>query len=175
MKQPSREFVRLLTDHQSRLYAYVFALVAEEAAVSDVLQETNLVLLEKCDEAMAAKNFTAWAFGVARRKAMTHWQSRGRERLVFDQSLLQMLADDGERAAEKTAGRLGQLKRCIAQLPELARRVIDARYEAGQTVSQIAALIGRSTTATSQLLYRTRLTLLQCIEAAEADADKDQP
>ena len=52
--QPSREFVRLLTDSQSRLYAYIFALVGDEAAVSDVLQETNLVLLEKCDEAMAA-------------------------------------------------------------------------------------------------------------------------
>ncbi|QNN23245.1 sigma-70 family RNA polymerase sigma factor [Planctomycetales bacterium ZRK34] len=172
--QPSREFVRLLTDSQSRLYAYIFALVGDEAAVSDVLQETNLVLLEKCDEAMAASSFTAWAFGVARRKTLVHWQTRGRERLVFDESLLKMLADDGACAAEKTAGRMGQLKRCIGQLPDLARRVIDARYQAGQTVSQIADLIGRSTTATSQLLYRTRLSLLECIQAAEADAEEER-
>ncbi|MBI1370612.1 MAG: sigma-70 family RNA polymerase sigma factor [Planctomycetes bacterium] len=167
INQKMQLFVRLLTDHQSRLYAYILTSVGDADAAGDILQDTNLVLWEKWEQAMGAGSFTAWAYGVARHKVLTYAQRKGRDRLVFDASMLDLISTEAVRAAEETGGRIGQLKHCIETLPEHARKALTARYEGGKSLGQIAELIGRSVTATTQLLYRTRVALLECMETAE--------
>ena len=43
----SESFAKLVAQHQSRLWAFVFSIVAEPHLAADVFQETNRVLWEK--------------------------------------------------------------------------------------------------------------------------------
>ncbi len=63
---PPQEFLLLLTSHQSTLYASITALLGGVEGAQDVLQETNLVLLEKAGEFDLSRPFLPWALTVAR-------------------------------------------------------------------------------------------------------------
>jgi RNA polymerase sigma-70 factor (ECF subfamily) len=160
----TREFVRTLTAHQSRLYAFILAMVGDHHAAGDVLQETNVVLWEKAEQAMATDDFGAWAYRVAHFQVLAWRQKRGRDRLVFDERVLAVLAEDGVEIAQQSDRRQEALSQCLSKLPEESRRLIQRRYGLGESVAQIAGHIERSVAATHQWLYRIRRDLLRCIE-----------
>ena len=68
----SAEFVSLLTGHQRKLYSFILSLLRNPSDADDVLQETNLVLWQKCNEFEPGTNFGAWAFRVAQFQVMAH-------------------------------------------------------------------------------------------------------
>ncbi|QNN23824.1 sigma-70 family RNA polymerase sigma factor [Planctomycetales bacterium ZRK34] len=168
----TRQFVRTLTAHQSRLYAFILAMVGDHHAAGDVLQETNVVLWEKADEAMAADDFGAWAYRVAHFQVLAWRQKRSRDRLVFDERVLAALAEDGIEIAEQSDRRQDALSQCLSKLPEDARRLIQRRYGLGESVAQIADQVQRSIAATNQWLYRIRRDLLRCIETRISREDQ---
>jgi RNA polymerase sigma-70 factor (ECF subfamily) len=68
-------YVQLLTDVQSRLYAFIYSLCGDHELARDVLQETNAVLWAKAAEYDAGRSFTAWALGIARIQVMAALQT----------------------------------------------------------------------------------------------------
>ena len=66
------EFVGQITRHQTALRAYIISLMPGMDGVSDVLQETNLVLWEKRGKYQPGTNFQAWACAIARYEVKTH-------------------------------------------------------------------------------------------------------
>ncbi len=83
---------------------------------------------------------------------------------MFDDSLLDYLAErQDERLAELPARHIA-LRRCLERLPKPQRELVKARYAPGGSVKDIAAKLGRSVGSVSQTLYRARSALLECIE-----------
>ena len=78
------EFMLLLTSHQSSLYACISALLGGVEGVQDVLQETNVVLLEKAGEYDPARPFVPWALAFARFQTLAWRKRQTRDRLVLD-------------------------------------------------------------------------------------------
>ncbi len=46
----SQDFALCLTRHQTSLYGFIYSLVGDRNASEDILQQTNLTLLQKADE-----------------------------------------------------------------------------------------------------------------------------
>lgn len=166
MKQ---EFVKLLTVHQNRLYSYVVSLVGSPSEAEDILQEINVVLWEKMDEAMNADSFTAWAYRVAQIQVMAYHRDHRRDRHVFDPELLSLLNERAVTIAEHVSERRNALESCLARLDDKDRTMIELRYREGHPIRQIASQLGRTVAAITQSLYRVRLSLLECIEQLEHD------
>ncbi len=156
-------FADLMADHQPRLLGYILSLVGDEHAAKDILQETNVTLLKKSRDYEAGTNFTAWAFRVAYFEVLTWRRQRGRDRLQFGDDLVESLASTMEHTAPAYDSRLDSLKRCIGQLPERQREVVERRYLKGEAVQDIAADLGFKANAASQLLFRARVNLLKCM------------
>lgn len=87
MTPETREFVKRVTGLQNRLYSCIISLVGSAADAEDVLQDVNVTLWEKMDEALAADSFDAWAYGVARMQVLAYH----RDRQVFDPELLELI------------------------------------------------------------------------------------
>ncbi len=66
----SEPFVRLMTEHQGRLFAYVYSLLGNPDAANDVLQEVNVVLWRDSKEFRPGTNFKAWSFRIAHFQVM---------------------------------------------------------------------------------------------------------
>ena len=93
-RQLSESFVHALLDCQDALRAYVTALVMDPNEADDVVQEANVVLCRQADEFPTIKNFTAWACRIAFFEVLSSRKRRQRDRLLFDDGLLALVAQD---------------------------------------------------------------------------------
>ncbi len=161
---PNEEFVRRLTESQARLYAYILAVCGEPAKVQDILQETNVTLWRKAADFREDTSFWAWASRVAYFEILAHRKRCRKERLVFDDALLDDMTVEAVGQLEFLDRDLVMLHRCLDKLSESEQRLIRSRYSIGASVTRLAEAWGKSAAAISQALYRVRGRLAECIE-----------
>ena len=63
---PSEEFVRLFTQVQRALYLSIMPMVRSPSDAEEVLQEANVVILNKWRQFQPGSNFLAWCRAIAR-------------------------------------------------------------------------------------------------------------
>lgn len=166
MQNPNpSEIVGLIARHQTRLRGLVRCLLVRSSDVEDVLQEVNSVLWEKAGEFEIGTDFWAWASQIARNKALNHIRKYSRDRLVFDDALLNGLADLAQKRLSQVDDRREALESCLSELPPAQRQLIDLRYAGGHAIESIAEVVGRPQASIRQTLYRVRQALLACIES----------
>jgi RNA polymerase sigma-70 factor (ECF subfamily) len=163
------EFVTQVTRAQRRLHAFIVSIVWNPAEADDVLQETNLALWEKVSEFDASRPFMPWAMRFAQLQALAWLKRHRRQRVVFDDELVRLLAD--EAAAEPAfEGRRIALGECIQKLPAGQRDLIARRYEPEGSVNAMAVAAQTTAKAISDRLRRIRHALLQCIQRTLGEA-----
>ena len=155
-------FVQLLTGVQSRLYAYLYTLLAGEDAARDVLQETNVALWKKASEYDFARPFEPWAVRFAHFQALAWRKRQSRDRLVFDDATVALVVAEFPGAHDVEA-ELRALEECLGKLPEKQRLLVERRYRRGDSVSAIAADEGKPANVVAAFLYRARKALAECI------------
>jgi len=160
------DFIRQLTASQTSLYAYILTLLPDRAAAQDVLQETNLTLWHKLAEFQPGTSFVAWGCRVAYFHVLNHRRRMKRDRLVFDDELLYILAERHAERVEQSDQREQALKKCLENLPADQRLLIEKRYAPEGSVLEIAKAEGKSVGSISQMLYRIREALLNCIQGS---------
>lgn len=161
---PSHEhLVGQLTRHQKVVFRYILSLVPDPAAAEDILQETNLALWRKAADFDETRPFLPWACRFALHQVRAWRRDRARDRHVFDDDVLDLLAAEGLREGEPPALEHG-LRDCLARLPERQRQLILARYQPGASVEQLARERNTNANALSQTLHRIRRSLADCIE-----------
>lgn len=161
-------FVRLMTEHQGRLFGYIYSLVGDPDRANEVLQETNVILWRDHREFRAGSNFKAWAFRVAHFQVMAWRQRQIRDRLVFEDDVLDVLAAEVRQADELYDERRERLGTCLEQLPEAQRDLIRRRYAGGESLESIAQLKSMNPNSVTQALFRIRQTLLACVGGGTA-------
>ena len=162
--------VQLMLRGQGRLYAFILSLVGDRDQANDVLQQTNLVIWEKIDEFEPGTQFMAWAFKIARFQVMAHRQKHTRDRHVFDDEAIALVADAFERQSDDFDQRLAALSQCIQQLPADRRQLLRRRYGEGWTVKRLAEELGQTANRLAVRLHRLREALLQCIQRRCSEA-----
>jgi RNA polymerase sigma-70 factor (ECF subfamily) len=170
MDEDREGFVKELTGAQASLWAYVLALHPDPVSAQDILQQTNLTLWRKATEFQPGTRFFAWASKAAYFHVLTYRRGMRRDRLVFNDEVFAYLAErQADRMDERSPGeRASALRGCLEKLPPQSRRLLESRYAPGGSVQDLARSDGRSVAGLSQLLYRIRETLQQCIESALA-------
>lgn len=163
MERDSESFVALLTGSQNSLYACILALLPDRAAARDILQETNITLWSKAADFQEGTHFMAWASRIARYHILNHRKKMRRDRLVFDDSLFELLCERQAERVDESDRREEALRGCLQKLPPGQRELLEERYSASGSVQEIASREGKSVGAVSQSLYRIRETLLNCI------------
>lgn len=156
-------FIRCLTDHQNRLFVYLVSLLSDVHEAKNVLQETNLELWRKSAEFVEGTDFGAWSRRVAHFKVLAHLRDKKRDRLLFDEELLDQIASRSEPIEDDEAAHLA-LRQCLAALPDALRLLISRRYSGGQSIREIARRVGKSEAATKVALSRIRKQLMHCVE-----------
>ncbi len=164
MERDTEEFIELLTGAQSPVFGYILSLCHNHAKAQDILQETNVTLWRKASDFEPGSNFIAWACRTAYFHALNHRRKASREQLVFDEDILDYLAERQEERASGTQDRVTILRGCLEKLPADQRSLIDQRYEPGASVQEMAREAGKSVGSVSQALFRIRATLQRCVE-----------
>lgn len=166
---PSDQFIVHVTRSQRRLYAFIRALVWDAGQADDILQETNLALWKKADEFDGSREFMPWAMHFAKLQVMAWLKRQRAERrargwAIFNDRLVDQLADEAADRENVFDRRLSALDSCMQKLPAVQRELIARRYEPGATVNQMASLLRITPKALSDRLRRIRVALMACVE-----------
>jgi RNA polymerase sigma-70 factor (ECF subfamily) len=167
-EQAYEAFVQDFARHEPALRAFVRPLVPTWDDMEEVVQQTCVVLWKKYWEFEAGTDFLAWACTVARFEVLKHRRRRARDRHMFGEELLALLADEGALEAARRERERRALDACIHRLPQRQRELVERCYGGGNTIREVAESLGRSAASLYKALDRIRTMLLQCIERALA-------
>lgn len=157
-------FLRLYVENEESLHGFVRALVPTREDAREVMQDVAAVLWRKFDELASPEDFRRWAFGVARFEALAFRRDRARDRHVFSEDVLKMLADQAESSADELDERREALDDCLAKLSDPQRALVDAAYSHGVRIDDLASKMGRTAMSLYKALHRIRMTLATCVE-----------
>lgn len=163
-KMDYERFVQHLVRHEAALRAFVRSLLPRWEDVDDVMQEAMLVAWRKFAVFAEGTSFRAWAGAIARFEALKHMRKRSRDRLVFSDEVIELLAHDGMEQSEALASERAALDDCLADLSAPQRELLKASHEPGVRIHELAAGAGKSVQAFYKTIQRLRFALLACIE-----------
>jgi len=153
----------LMTQHQRRIFGYIYTLVPFRHDAEDILQETSLVICEKFDQFKPGTDFAAWACQIAYWEVRRARQKFARSKVLFNQEVVDAIAETAAELAPGMSARREALAKCLEKLHPRDRELLMTRYEPGSGVEQAAKRSGRSLEAAYKALARLRKLLLDCV------------
>jgi RNA polymerase sigma-70 factor (ECF subfamily) len=159
----NKEFVRLLTSHQHRIYAFILTLIPDWAIAEDILQDTSEVMWTKYAGVRPIENFSAWAMRIAYNKVLNYLSKKDKRSIYFDTELIADIAQRAQSVSDQMDERLEALRYCVGRLSETDRLLIRQRYEKNKTIKQIACELGRPIQGMYKRMMRIHERLLRCI------------
>lgn len=160
----TRDFVRLLTQNERRLYSYILSLVPKWADADDILQETNLRLWDEFDKYAPGTDFTSWAMRIAFFQVLTFRKRHGRDRRLFSEEFVDVVAATAAETTDEVDPQHLALADCVEKLDPSNRELLECCYSAGTKIKDVAVRIGRTLPATYRALSRIRVALHLCVE-----------
>jgi RNA polymerase sigma-70 factor (ECF subfamily) len=164
------EFVSLFATHDRGIYKYILTLMVDPDAAQEVFQEASITLWQKFSEFRPGSNFFAWACRVAYFEVLKYRQTHRRDRLRFNDDLLETIAEERSASEGLLQARRRALTGCLQKLSPRDRTLIEHRYAGPHTVLEIAQQTGRPVNTLYKGLERIRRTLMHCIDKALAMA-----
>ena len=164
-----REFLQVFTTHEPAVRAFVRRLVPSRADADDILQEVAIVLWEKFDEFRTGADFKAWACGIARFKVLSWLRDRGRDRLVLDTDVVELIAEESLQVESHLEQQRIALEACFEEIPTAQRQLLARAYRRDVKIQDVAATSGRSVNGFYQWLHRMRKLLFECISHKVAE------
>lgn len=159
----------LVQRHLDAVTAWVAKRCPRWSLVDDVVQESFVRVWSGKAQPDGRGPLRAWLIGVARnvlREELRRSDSRVRR---LDTLLLDAMPgdDDAEqeaRAAELQAQRMDALRTCLDGVGEPERKLLDARYQQGRQLAELARAYKRKTATIAKQIQRLATGLRTCME-----------
>ncbi len=157
-------FTRAFLRHERKVRAFVRTMMTSDAAVDDIIQEVATVAWRKFTDLKEEEDFGLWACVIARFEVMKWRRKLARDRLVFSEHTLELLAADELKNVDKRQRERSALAGCLQKLSEAERTLVMAVHTPGASVQRIA----EETSQSAKRLYRRvsglRGALLDCVK-----------
>jgi RNA polymerase sigma-70 factor (ECF subfamily) len=159
------QFVRLFVRHEAELRAFAMTLLPRPADADDAVQDACVAMWQRIGELEEEKAFRSWAYTFVRFTALNKARKLQRSPLVFREEVVDLLADEGERDAERAGDVLQALAVCLEKLPEGQKDLVRRYYQSATVrMADVAESLQRNVAGLYKALGRTREALRVCIE-----------
>jgi RNA polymerase sigma-70 factor (ECF subfamily) len=160
------QFAELFVLNQSRVYRYIIGFVPNRADADELFQQTNLTIWKTWDRFDPTRPFLPWAYAIAQNHVRNFLRRRQNQPRLFSEDFLDELAQVHLEEDQYIADRQEALARCLEKLPARQRELVECRYAAGQSMTEVAAGRGQSIEAAYKAIQRVRALLFDCISQA---------
>lgn len=155
----------LFARHETDLRRFIRSLIPSATDTADVLQQTALVLWRKFNQFDPDTSFIKWACIVARFEALAYRRKVARDRLVFREGLLELIAEEGINELDLRTREHALLEKCLNRVQKKQREFLILAYTPGIKVKDLAKAAGSTSAAFYMRLKRLRHQLQHCIES----------
>ena len=164
-------FSEMAREHHRDLLVLARALVKNEQAAYDIVQESFVAAWKSMDRFDHSKDFGAWMRGVVRNKWREHLRKNNREVQLEDDALEVMESQAQGWQADRLDGGPSvfiKLENCLKKLPENMANAVKLSYTDGLTSDEAAEKLGISSANLRKRLERARLKLKDCLSLNQA-------
>src|SRR3954447_21302335 len=138
--------VALLDRALPEVYHYLLHRCGRRSLAEDLTSDTLLAAVQAVRRGAVTEPTTAWLVGIARHKLIDYWRSTERE-----ERRLRLVSSEPTVVAEPGIDP-GRAMEVLAELNPTQRAALTLRHVDGLSVAEVAALLGRSVTATETVL-----------------------
>lgn len=166
------EFVSLLARHEQAIRGFVRSLLPSQHDVDDVMQETGLVCWRKFESFQStddSSDFVRWACVIARFEALRYRRNYARDRLVFDEDVIRILAADAESRLNTAEAEREAVAHCLGKLQEPEQRLLLSVHRPGDSIAQIAADTGQKARRLYSKVNVLRDLISECLRTRLAE------
>lgn len=156
-------FLDLILRSQQDLRSYLYHLHPYAQDLDDLFQETSLKLWREFADYDATRPFLPWAMRIAYFQVLRFRKTRSRDRLVFSDELVELLAEEAP-AHDRADVLRSALEHCLGKLTERAKEAVLARYSQDHTIANLAEQRRQSVHGLYRLLNQARAQLTTCMQ-----------
>ena len=158
------EFVALFVRHEAAVFSFVLAMVRNTADAEDVVQRASVTMWKSFDQYQSGTNFRNWAIQIAKNAALNHITKMRRDRHVFSEKLIVLLAEQTEELGDRLDARRRALDRCLEKLSSDDQKMMAGCYAEGATIRAFAEKCGEAASRIYKRVNRVRRQLHHCID-----------
>jgi RNA polymerase sigma-70 factor (ECF subfamily) len=162
-QQRYESFTRLFLRNEKKVRAFVRAMMASDAGVDDVVQEVALVAWRKFSDLKEDENFGLWACVMARYEVLKWRRKQARDRLVFSEKALDLLATAELENVDRRERERSVLDTCLQKLSNIERTLVMSVHTPGSSVARIADETGQPAKRLYRKVSKLRLALQDCM------------
>lgn len=151
--------------HHRALLNYILSLHPDPVEADDIIQETSINIFRHFGDYESDRPFLPWAFRFAYFEVKRHRRAKARDRLVLSDELVELMAIERADAHDELEEKCRRLQGCVARLPASDRDLLAWRYEAGQTIREMAEGMKMPVKRLYKRLEHLRLILHRCMIA----------
>lgn len=164
----NREFLSLLLPSQQAIRNFIYSIHPQAGDLDDIMQDTAVSLWEKFRTFDATREFLPWAMRLAYFEVLRFRKKRSRDRLVFSEELVELLAEETPQDDFTTSVKQA-LDTCLCRLDARARAVVEARYGQGKSIADLAEARREPAHRLYRLLEKVRGLLVACVRDRLSD------
>jgi RNA polymerase sigma-70 factor (ECF subfamily) len=157
-------FTRLFLRNEEKVRAFVRVMMASDVAVDDVVQEVAVVAWRKFSDLKDGEDFGLWACVIARYEVLKWRRKHARDRLVFSENTLNLLATAELKNVEQREQERSTLDWCLQKLTDSEQALVMSVHISGSSVARIAEETGQQAKQLYRQVQQLRLALLDCVK-----------
>jgi RNA polymerase sigma-70 factor (ECF subfamily) len=158
-------FHRLYLKHVDDLRAYTRSLLPTWTDTEEVMQKVAIVIWRKFDDFDPSTSFIKWSCVIAKYEVLSYRRMMARDRLVFNEDFLEMMADEATEEAESTVDEQRVLDDCLQKLGSDQREMVIKAYGDKLKIHQVAKELGKPAGSLYVTLSRLKKKLFECMQS----------
>jgi len=162
-------FVSLFKADRKRLYAYIYAYVANKSAADDIFQETSTLLWKKFQDFKPGTDFSKWANSFAYYQVKSYRHKENKHLNNLSDEVVEALAESAESVDVESKWQL--LKECRSNLPDHTKELYEDFYIKNKKAQEVADHTGRSIFAIRKAILKLRKKLFDCVDFKRKECD----
>jgi RNA polymerase sigma-70 factor (ECF subfamily) len=164
----------LFARHNVRVFHFVFRLTGNRSIAEEIVSDVFLDVWRHAARFEKKSQVSTWLLGIARNKALATRRRRSESQLV-DEKLLLTIEDPAESAEEcmHRQDRDITLQRCLKQLSQAHREVIDLVYYHEKSIDEVAEIAGIPSSTVKTRMHYARRRIANLLEKAEGGGERN--
>lgn len=162
-------FRTLYARHNVRVFRFILRFIKDEGQAEDLIGEVFLDVWRQADRFEGRSSVSTWILGMARFKALSSLRKTTDAELDEEQaSAIEDDADTPETVAQKV-DKAKAIRRCIDQLSNEHREIVDLVYYQEKSISEVAEIVGIPENTVKTRMFYARKRLQELMQSAGVD------
>jgi RNA polymerase sigma-70 factor (ECF subfamily) len=156
----------LFARHSTRVYRYALRLTGSTTIAEETVSDVFLEVSAGAASYAGRSQVSTWLLGIARHKALSA-RRRNRE-LQLDEQFASAIEDPADNPEQilLNRSRASVIARCIGQLSQRQREVVDLFYLREKPISEVVAIVGASESTIKSRMFYARCRMAKLLEQA---------